>query len=55
MKKALLVLHQKTSEAGDLGVKLIKRGYNLEYVRPPLGDELPQDLKEQDIKKDIEL
>ena len=49
MKKALLVLHQKTSEAGDLGVKLIKRGYNLVYLRPPLGDELPQDLKQYSV------
>ena len=49
MKKALLVLHQKTSEAGDLGLKLITRGYNLEYVRPPLGDELPQDLKQYSV------
>ena len=49
MKKALLVLHQKTSEAGDLGVKLIKRGYSLVYLRPPMGDELPQDLKQYSV------
>ena len=49
MKKALLVLHQKSSEAGDLGLKLIERDYNLEYVRPPLGDELPQDLKKYSV------
>ena len=49
MKKALFVLHQKTSEAGDLGLKLITRGYNLEYVRPPLGDKLPQDLEQYSV------
>jgi len=44
MKKALFVLHQKTSEAGDLGIKLINRGYVIENVRPALGEELPQEL-----------
>ena len=44
MKKALLILHQKKSVAGDIEVKLIKRGYNLNYCRPPLGDVLPIDL-----------
>tara|TARA_Y100000590_G_C15603720_1_gene971133 strand:- start:198 stop:896 length:699 start_codon:yes stop_codon:yes gene_type:complete len=44
MKKALLVLHQKTSEAGDLENKLINRGFNLEYCRPALGDNLPEKL-----------
>ena len=44
MKKALLVLHQKTSEAGDLGIKLVNRGYTLEYLRPSLGDNLPKKL-----------
>jgi len=31
MKKALFVLHQKTSEAGDIGKKLIKRGFDCGY------------------------
>lgn len=44
MKKALLILHQKKSIAGDIGIKLNKRGYVLTYCRPPLGDSLPKDL-----------
>ena len=44
MKKALFVLHQKTSEAGDIGKKLKKRGFIFDYVRPPLGDELPKNV-----------
>ena len=44
MKKALLILHQKKSIAGDIDIKLNKRGYDLSYCRPPLGDSLPQDL-----------
>ena len=45
MKKALLILHQKKSVSGDIGIKLKKRGYNLEFCRPPLGDELPISLE----------
>ena len=41
MKKALLVLHQKRSVAGDIKIKLLKRGFSLDYCRPPLGDKLP--------------
>ena len=44
MKKALLILHQKRSVAGDVGIKLKKRGYELEFCRPPLGDSLPNEL-----------
>jgi GMP synthase (glutamine-hydrolysing) len=44
MKKALLVLHQKRSVTGDIGIKLKQRGYQLEIIRPPLGDELPNNL-----------
>ncbi len=44
MKKALLILHQKKSIAGDIGIKLNRRGYDLNYCRPPLGDSLPKDL-----------
>tara|TARA_B110000495_G_C22987052_1_gene580804 strand:+ start:671 stop:1369 length:699 start_codon:yes stop_codon:yes gene_type:complete len=44
MKKVLLILHQKKSIAGDIGIKLNKRGYDLTYCRPPLGDSLPIDL-----------
>ncbi|SVE20799.1 uncharacterized protein METZ01_LOCUS473653, partial [marine metagenome] len=44
MKKALLILHQKRSVAGDVGIKLKKRGYELEFCRPSLGDALPNEL-----------
>tara|TARA_B110000438_G_scaffold295621_2_gene338902 strand:+ start:54 stop:752 length:699 start_codon:yes stop_codon:yes gene_type:complete len=45
MKKALLILHQKRSVAGDIEIKLKKRGYLLDYCKPPLGDLLPNTLK----------
>ena len=44
MKKALLILHQKRSVTGDIGIKLKKRGYKLVFCRPPLGEELPTSL-----------
>ena len=44
MKKVLLILHQEKSIAGDIDIKLSKRGYNLSFCRPPLGDSLPKDL-----------
>ena len=44
MKKALLILHQKRSVAGDIGIKLKERGYQLVYCRPPLGENLPTNL-----------
>ena len=45
MKKALLILHQKRSIPGDIGTKLKKRGYELVFCRPPLGQDLPISLK----------
>ena len=44
MKKALLILHQKKSVAGDIEIKLKKRGYSLHFCRPPLGQKLPNNL-----------
>ena len=44
MKIALFILHQKTSEAGSIAIKLKKRGFKFEIVRPSLGEELPTDL-----------
>ena len=44
MKIALFILHQKTSEAGSIAIKLKKRGFRFEIVRPSLGEELPTDL-----------
>ena len=49
MKTALFIMHQKTSEAGDLGNKLKKRGFNFDIRRPTLGEELPSNLKKYDL------
>ena len=46
MKKALLILHQKRSVTGNIGIKLKKRGYQLECCRPPLGEKLPTNLNQ---------
>ncbi len=43
-KRALLILHQKKSVAGDLGIKLKKRGYKLDFCRPSCGEILPSNL-----------
>ena len=44
MKKALLILHQKTSEAGDIANKLKIRGFDFEIRSPSLGESLPTNL-----------
>ncbi|MBI04880.1 MAG: glutamine amidotransferase [Pelagibacteraceae bacterium] len=44
MKTALFILHQKTSEAGNIKKKLKKRGFNFEMIRPSLGEDLPNNL-----------
>jgi len=44
MKTALFILHQQTSEAGDIANKLKIRGFNFEISRPSLGDSLPTNL-----------
>ena len=44
MKKALIILHQKRSIPGDIGKKLIKRGYELDIKRPCVGCKLPNKL-----------
>ena len=44
MKTALFVLHQKTSEAGDIANKLKIRGFDFETIRPSLGERLPTNL-----------
>ena len=44
MKKALLILHQKRSVAGDIKIKLKKRGFVLEFCLPSLGENLPKNL-----------
>ena len=49
MKKALFILHQKTSEAGDLGNKLKKRNFIFYIRRPTLGEKLPTNLKDYNL------
>ena len=44
MKTALFILHQKTSEAGDIANKLKIRGFDFEIRRPSLGESLPTNL-----------
>ena len=38
-KKALLIVHQRRSNTGDVGLKLRQRGYSLDVRKPALGDE----------------
>lgn len=49
MKKALIILHQKRSRPGDVGNKLIKRGYELDIRRPSIGDKLPLTMDNHDL------
>ena len=48
-KNALLILHQARSRLGDLGVKLLNRGYSLDIRRPALGEKLPETMNDHDI------
>ena len=49
MKQALLILHQKRSKPGDIGDKLIKRGFSLDIRRPCQGDVLPNNLDDHSL------
>ena len=49
MKKALLVMHQKRSHPGDIGQKLIDRGYVLDIRKPCIGDTLPNNLDDHSL------
>ena len=49
MKKALLILHQKSSSPGDIGDKLIKRGYKLDIIKTCVGDKLPNNLDDHSL------
>ena len=49
LKKALLIVHQKRSDPGFIGQKLIDRGYKLDIRRPVLGDKLPNSMEEHDL------
>ena len=37
-------MHQKTSVTGDIGHKFKERGFEANIIRPPLGDNLPDNL-----------
>ena len=49
MKKALLIVHQRRSLPGDIGIKLLKRGYALDTRTPSIGDSLPKKLDDYNI------
>ena len=48
-KKALFIVHQKRSNPGDVGYKLLQRGFYLDIKRPFLGEKLPNDLMNYDL------
>ena len=43
-KKALIIVHQRRSSTGDVGIKLKQRGYKLDVRRPSLGESLPDNI-----------
>ena len=48
-KKALLIVHQRRSSLGDVGIKLKQRNFSLDIRRPSLGDKLPIDMHNYDL------
>ena len=48
-KKALMVVHQPRSSTGDVGLKLIERGYDLDVRRPVMGEKLPKTMNDHDL------
>ena len=48
-KTVLIVVHQKRSSTGDVGLKLRNRGYKLDIRRPVLGEKLPNTMDEHDM------
>ena len=50
LKKALLIVHQKRSDPGVIGQKLIDREYQLDIRRPVLGEKLPNSMEETPTK-----
>ncbi|WP_286943258.1 glutamine amidotransferase-related protein, partial [Acinetobacter sp. UBA6526] len=48
-KKALMIVHQPRSSTGDVGLKLLERGYQLDVRRPVIGEQLPKSMNEHDI------
>ena len=48
-KKALMIVHQPRSSTGDVGLKLMERGYELDLRRPVIGEKLPTSMSEHDV------
>ena len=48
-KVALMVVHQKRSSTGDVGLKLRNRGYKLDIRRPVFGEKLPDRMDNHDL------
>ena len=48
-KKALMIVHQRRSSTGDVGMKLRERGYELDVKRPVIGEKLPQSMSDHDV------
>jgi len=47
-RKILIIVHQERSTPGRVGLLLRQRGYDLDIIRPPLGDHLPETLEGYD-------
>jgi GMP synthase (glutamine-hydrolysing) len=45
-KPVLIILHQEHSTPGRVGYALRQRGFTLDLRRPPLGEALPNNLKD---------
>ena len=48
-KTALIILHQRRSSIGDVGLKLKKRGYRIDVRKPSLGEKLPNNMDLHDV------
>jgi GMP synthase (glutamine-hydrolysing) len=48
-KTALIILHQRRSSIGDVGLKLKKRGYRIDVRKPSLGEKLPDNMDHHDV------
>ena len=48
-KKALIIVHQRRSSTGDVGLKLKQRDYVLDIRKPALGDSLPKNMNGHDL------
>ena len=48
-KKALIIVHQKRSDPGEIGNKLKVRGYELDVRRAALGEKLPESMDDHDL------